>query len=160
MPGLSHIPTLQSDRGLTGSGSVTAQLFLAVIHSLSEWSSGCTPPLCVCHFVLIPLLRLQASRSLLALLKPCLAGEGAIDLTLFQESCGRPGGHWAWGCSHSGPQAGPRDLIVLKHSPYCLVFQCPLQFLVANLHICWDTIVCSLCSSEDGLGVPPMCREK
>ena len=90
--------------------------------------------------------RLQASRSLLVLLKPCLAGEGAIDLVLSQESCGRPCGHWAWGYSHPGPCAGPRDLIVLKHSPNCLIFQCPLQFLVSNLHICWDTIGCSLCA--------------
>ena len=45
-------------------------------------------------------------------------------------------GCWAWGFSCSGPCAGPRDLIVLKHSPYCLIFQCPLQCLVSILHIC------------------------
>ena len=80
------------------------------------------------------------------LLKPCLAGEGAVDLALSQESCSRPGGHWTWGCSHPAPHTGPRDLIVLKHSPYRLIFQCLIQFLVSNLHICWDIVGCSLCS--------------
>ena len=62
--------------------------------------------------------------------------------------------------SHPGPHAGPRDLIVLKHSPYCLVFQCPLQFLFSSLHICWDTVSCLLCSSEDRQGVSHLCRGK
>ena len=48
-PGLSHSPILQPDWGLPGSGSITAQLFPAGIQS--HW---CTPPLCVCHFILIP----------------------------------------------------------------------------------------------------------
>ena len=58
----------------------------------------------------------------------------------------------AGGFSQPGPCAGPRDLIVLKHSSYCLNFQCPLQFLVSDLHICWNTVCCLLCSS-DQLGV-------
>ena len=55
-------------------------------------------------------------------------------LALSQESCSRP---WtpAGGFSCPGPRAGPRDLIVLKHSSYCLIFQCPLS-LVSDLHIC------------------------
>ena len=57
----------------------------------------------------------------------------------------------AWGFSHPGPGAGPRDLIVLKHSSYRQIFQCPLS-LVSDLHICWNTVGCSLCSS-DQLGV-------
>ena len=44
--------------------------------------------------------------------------------------------------------------------PTCLIFQCPLQFLVSNPHICWDTIGCWLCSSLDWLGVSPVCRGK
>ena len=55
------------------------------------------------------------------------------------------------GFSHPGPGAVSRDLIVLKHSSYPLIFQCPLS-LVFDLHICWNTIGCSLCSS-DQLGV-------
>ena len=66
----------------------------------------------------------------------------------------------AWCCSPPGPCAGPRDLIVLKHFPYHLTFQCPLQFLVSNLHICWDTVGCSLCSSDDWLGVSLVHRGK
>ena len=57
-----------------------------------------------------------------------------------------------WGFSCPGPGAGPRDLIVLKHSSYHLIFQCPLQFLVSDIHICCSTGGCSLCSS-DQLGV-------
>ena len=46
---------------------------------------------------------------------------------------------------------GPGDLIVLKHSSYLQIFQCPLS-LVSDLHICWNTVGCSLCSS-DQLGI-------
>ena len=46
------------------------------------------------------------------------------------------------GFSHPGPRAGPRDLVVLKHSSYRLIFQCPLS-LVSDLHICWNTVGCS-----------------
>ena len=55
------------------------------------------------------------------------------------------------GFSRPPPSAGPGDLIVLKHSSYRLIFQCPLS-LVSNLHICWNTVGCSLCSS-DQIGV-------
>ena len=81
------------------------------------------------------------------------------SLPFSQEYYSRPGGRWAWGCSHPDPCTGPRDLIVLN-SPYHLIFQCPLQFLVSNLHICWDILGCSLCSSEDQLGVSPVHRGK
>ena len=39
-----------------------------------------------------------------------------------------------------------------------LIFPCPLQFLVSNLHISWNTVGCSLYSSEDQLGLSPMHR--
>ena len=55
--------------------------------------------------------------------------------------------HPGRGFNRHGPQAGPRDLIVLKHSSYRLIFQCPLS-LVSDLHICWNTIGCSICSSD------------
>ena len=72
------------------------------------------------------------------------------SLALSQESCSRPCAR-AGGFSRPGPHAGPRDLIVLKHSSYCQILQCPLS-LVSDLHICWNTVGCSLCSS-DQLGV-------
>ena len=59
---------------------------------------------------LFPSLRIQATRSLMVLCRPCLSGEGAINLALSQESCSRPGSQ-AWGCSRPGPRAGPRDLL-------------------------------------------------
>ena len=68
------------------------------------------------------------------------------SLALSQESCSRPCGP-AWGFS----RPGPRDLIVLKHSSYRQIFQCPLS-LVSDLHICWNTVGCLLCSS-DQLGI-------
>ena len=49
----------------------------------------------------------------------------------------------------TGP--GPGDLIVLKHSSYRQIFQCPLS-LVSDLHICWKTVGYLLCSS-DQLGI-------
>ena len=45
----------------------------------------------------------------------------------------------------------PGDLILLEHSSYHQIFQCPLS-LVSNLRICWNTVGCSLCSS-DQLGI-------
>ena len=50
---------------------------------------------------------------------------------------------WSLHCS--------QDLIVLKHSSYPLIFQCPLS-LVSVLHIYWNIVGCSLCSL-DQLGV-------
>ena len=47
--------------------------------------------------------------------------------------------------------------VLLSHH---LIFECPVQFLVSNLHICWNTVGCLLCFSEDQLGVSPMCRGK
>ena len=55
-----------------------------------------------------------------------------------------------------GPWAGPRDLIVLKHSSYHQIFQYPLS-LVSDLHIFWNTLGCSLCSSDE-LGVSLVLR--
>ena len=73
------------------------------------------------------------------------AQPGSLPRILQQTLC--PG----WGFSRPVPRAGPRDLIVLKHSSYRLIFQCPLS-LVCDLHMCWNTVGCSLCSS-DQLGI-------
>ena len=59
--------------------------------------------------------------------------------------------HQGGGFSRPGARAGPGDLIVLKHSSYRQIFQCPLS-LVSDLHIWWNTVGCSLCSS-DQLGI-------
>ena len=72
------------------------------------------------------------------------------SLPLSQESCSRPCTP-AGGFSLPSPRAGPRDHIVLKHSSYRQIFQCPLS-LVSDLHICRNTVGCSLCSS-DPLGI-------
>ena len=72
------------------------------------------------------------------------------SLALSLESCSRPCA-LDGGFSCPSPRAGPRDLVVLKQSSYHLIFQCPLS-LVSDLHICWNTVGCSLCSS-DQLGV-------
>ena len=61
------------------------------------------------------------------------------------------------GFSSPGPRGGPGDLIVLKYSSYHQIFQCPLS-LVSDLHICWNTVGCSLCSS-DQLGISLVLRE-
>ena len=74
------------------------------------------------------------------------------SLALSQESCSRPLRPRMQGFSHPGPHIGPRGLTVLKHSSYHLIFQCRLQFLVSDLDICWNTVDCSLCSS-DQLGI-------
>ena len=92
------------------------------------------------------------------LLKPCLSGKGAIDLDLSQESCGRPSGHRALGFSHPGACAGP----LLSQSTLLLPsdFSMSSTVLTSNLHICWYTVCCSPCSSEDRLDIPPVSKGK
>ena len=81
-PVLSHSPPLQLDWDCQGQGPT--------------WPNSPLSPAsahCLCGFTSLPLfpsLRLQATRSLLVLLKPCLAGEGDINLAASQESCVRP----------------------------------------------------------------------
>ena len=78
-----------------------------------------------------------------------------LSLALSLDSCSRSCAS-AGSFRHPGPSAGTWDLIVLKHSYYHQIFQCPLS-LVSDLHICWNTVGCSLCSS-DQLGVSLVLR--
>ena len=79
-------------------------------------------------------------------------GCSQLSLALSQESCSSP---CAWAEASAALVAarvpGPGDLIVLKHSSYRQIFQSPLS-LVSDLRICWNTVGCSLCSS-DQLGI-------
>ena len=58
------------------------------------------------------------------------------------------------------PVLGLRDLTVPKQSSLLSGFSVSSTILASNLHICWDTIGCSFCSSEDQQGVPPVGRGK
>ena len=151
-PVLSQSPPLQLGWDCPGQGPTwpNSQLSPASAPSLHRFTTSS----------LFPSLRLQATRCRLVLLKSCLAGEGAINPTLSQESCSRPGRRRPGGCSRPGPHAGPRDLFVLKQSPYLLLFQCPLWFLVSYLHKRWGAVGCSLCSSVDWVGDSFRCRGK
>ena len=114
-------------------------------HSCCGEFSNCPLSASIFSFSFQEILRIQAplvQTSTWPLTQPSLA--------LSQESCSRPCTP-AGGFSCPGPRTGPRDLTVLKHSSYRLIFQCPLS-LVSDLHICWNTVGCSLCSS-DQLGV-------
>ena len=97
VPVLSHSPPLLLEQGLSRSGPIMSQL--STLPSRSPQSPS-----------LFPSLRLQATRSFLVLLKPCLAREGAIDLALSQESCGRPGS--------AGPGAAATLVPTLVLGPY------------------------------------------
>ena len=83
-PVLSHSPPLQLGGGLSRSGSHRAQLSN---FQLSSASPRGLPGFSISS--LFPSLRLQATRSLTVLLRPCLAGEGAVNPALSQESCSR-----------------------------------------------------------------------
>ena len=86
---------------------------------------------------------------------PCLAGEGAVYVALskdpvtyawlgLQQPCSL---YCSWGPYHPNAISLPS------------VIQCPLHFLASDLHISWDSVGCSLCSS-DWLGVSPVRRGK
>ena len=82
---------------------------------------------------------------------PALRGEGASDLTLLPISCSR---HWV-GCYRGLHQcANPRDLTVPAQSLHHLFFNVLCNFFASKLHTSWDSVGCSLCSSEDWQGVP------
>ena len=85
-PVLSHSPPLQLGRDCPSQDPTRPnfQLSLAGAHGLPGFTTSS----------LFPSLRLKATRSLLVLLKPCLAGEGAVNSALSQEPCGRPSGCW------------------------------------------------------------------
>ena len=54
----------------------------------------------------------------------------------------------------------PRDLPVSQQTLLLSVFKHRLQSLASKLNISWDSIGCSLCSSEYWLGVSVRCRSK
>ena len=74
----------------------------------------------------------------MTLYSPCLSGEGAVDLTVIQGSCGRC---WGRDCILPGPHTVPRDLIVPKQSLYCLFFNVLYNFGLQPSHMlefCWQ----------------------
>ena len=81
VPSLS--PPLQVDCYCLGQGPTwpNSQLSPAGAHSLNGFATSS----------LFPSLQLQATRSLTVLLKPCLAGEGAVNLSCVRPSRGGPG---------------------------------------------------------------------
>ena len=125
-PVLSHSPPLQLGRGLSRSGSHAAQL--STLLGQRPWSPW------VFHFILIPLpetLGNLISHSV----AQALFGRGGCFLPSSLPGVLQQAPHGqAWGCSLPGPHVGPRDLFVLKQSPYLLFSQCPLYFLVSYLH--------------------------
>ena len=112
VPGLLYRPTLQSDQGLTGSGSISAQLFPASVHSLSE----CTPPCVFATSSLFPPCKFKHPGPSRCWSKLVWQGRELLTWLSPKNLATDPAG------------AGPRDLIVLKHCPYHLIFQCPLEF--------------------------------
>ena len=98
--------------------------------------------------------------SLTVLLRPCLAGEGAVNLALSQESCRRPHRGGPGAAATLVPALVPGTFFILKQSPYLLFSQCPLYFLVSYLHKRWAAFGCSLCFSVEWVGVSTRCRGK
>ena len=63
-------------------------------------------------------------------------------------------------CSSLGPGADPRDLPVGLGDLFTIRFQHPLRSLASKFQISWGSVVSSVCSSEDGAGVPAGCLNK
>ena len=106
---------------------------------------------------LFPTLRLQATRSLTVLLRPCLAGEGAVNRLSPRSpaaSCTWPGA-----AATLVPTLIPGTFLSWSN-PLTFCFLCPLYFLVSYLYKRWTAFGCSLCFSVEWLGVSPRCRGK
>ena len=107
--------------------------------------------LCLSPTVSLYTQRLQASRSPpVKDWRPCPGRGGNYKVTiadpaLLQSSCSR------WQPWSLVPGQGPSHQ---STNSLLSVFKCPLQSLASKLHIGWDSIGCSPCSSEDLLGVP------
>ena len=119
MPVFSNSPPLRLHRGLSVSGPKMAEL-----SALPSSSQGLR---CVYHTLsLFPSLQPQATESLSVLLKPSLAGEGAVNPALSQESCSRP----------SGPRPGAAVALVPHWSqgPFCPeAIPLPFVFSVSSI---------------------------
>ena len=105
----------------------------ASIHSPSR----CIPPLCVSHFISISPSNFQhPGPSWCWTALSALVGEGAGDLTVLPDSCGRcqVGGH-----SSLGPCSDPRDLTISAHSPHCFSMSSAIFCLQTSykLGFCW-----------------------
>ena len=121
-----------------------------------------TVPADVHHLFGLPLCRyspqwLPAPRSLLVLGCPPCSGRGGSQ-------CSNSPHHVLWWVLDRELQQPwyPRRSQGSYH-PSAIstpsTFQCPLQFLASKLHISWESVGCSLYSSEDQLGVPAGHRE-
>ena len=162
--GFSHGPTFQPVQRQSESGSDRAQLLPspdiawhlnssgASVHS----PSGCTTSLCLPLHLYSPSDCQHRGPSWYWAALSALVGEGAGDLSLLPVSCGR---RLARGHGSPGPHADPRDLTFPAQSLHCLFFNVLCNFFATKLHISWDSVGCSLCSSEDWLGVPAVHRE-
>ena len=150
-PVLSHSPPLQLAQGLSGSGShmPNFQLSLSSAPSLPGFSTSS----------LFPSLGLQATRSLTVLLRPCLAGEGALT-QLFPRSP-------AAGLAVVGLGLQLPWSLRWSQGPFCpeaiplpSVFSVSSVLLVSYLHKRRAAFGCSLCSSVEWVAVSHRCRGK
>ena len=110
-----------------------------------------TVSLCLPHFILLPLPATSSNQVSLGTAQALFGRRGNHQLGSLPGVLRQAWWVRAWGCSRPGPHSGPRDLFVLKQSPYRLFFQCPLYFLVSYLHKRWGAVSCLLCSSVDEL---------
>ena len=137
MPSLSHSPTFQPDWILSGSGSLTAQLFsLVQVSPGSPISLVMTQPvstvsvgehrLCVSPTLsLFPPATSSTQVHPGAALSSLFGTKGAVDFAVLQVSCSR---HWVGGCSSLGPHTGLRDLTIPTQSPYRMFFNVLYNF--------------------------------
>ena len=112
--------------------------------------------MCLPHFILIPLPATSSNHVCLSvLLKPCLAGDGAINQLSPRSPVGVGLGlqlpwspHWSQGpfC----PEAVPLPSVFLVSS----------ILLVSYFHKRWGAVGYLLCALVDRLGVSPECRGK
>ena len=172
MPDVSYSLIFQADQRLSGSGSVTAQLcppspgvtqllnfsgnYPASVHSLS----GRTLPLHVCHFIFIsPSDFKHPGQSWCHSILPVRQGRELLIWLSSKTPASGPAG------ARPGAAAAPVPGVVLGTLPsqsilLTICFSVSSTILASKLHISWDSIGFSHCSSEDHLCVPSVHRGK
>ena len=164
IPGrVHHGPTLLPSLGVTQLSNFSGNVLAS---NLSP--SGEILPLSISHYVFIPPNDFkQFGISWCGAAFPALVGEGAVELqSLIQPSskapvaAADPGARCQARTSSTLVPVQVPGTLLPQRNLITICFSTSSTVLASKLHISWDSIGSSLCSSEDWLGIPVGCTRK